>query len=586
MNTRRLAAGSGGNEGRKGYWRVIGGVVAALLLVIAMFAALYGTPSKGDATITLLQIGDVHGHLIPRPNLRSDGTGGEEGGLARMFSLIKSLRASNEHTLLFNTGDTIQGSAEALYTRGGALVNVLDSFGIDGFVPGNWDFLYGKARFLELFGTGRWGTVAANVYDATTRERVVPPYWIREVGGVKIGVMGLTAERGLPAIPTANAGLIFTDGEAELQEMIQTLRNKEKVDVLILLSELGLAKNVLIAEKYRGMDVILSSDMHEETPKPVITRTGTVVSEVGQDGTQLAELRLTLRNKRVVDHRYVWHTIDARLPEDAGIAKKVWQERRPFVAGPGFRPHTNPFNGSKLTRPIDTVVGVATVGLYRGNFSHEPVPGAVEGTSSNFLADAFRDQAKADVGHIRGFRYGTHVRPGPIKLEDIYHYIPIGPQIASTQITGQQLKNNIEASVESTFSSDPYQWGGGWVNGYGGLRFDLDLYKPNGERASNIVVKRRDGGWRPLDPNASYAFAGYWYAQEPEVVGGIPASGPVKVVTGPAKQTLDATEIVAAYLAKNPANPETPRINLFAPLPPPVYGNPEIQPLRGVPTGQ
>ena len=146
------------------------------------------------ALLTLLQIGDVHGHLLPRPNLRSDGTGHEEGGLARLYAKAQHIRQASPNALLFNTGDTIQGSAEALYTRGQALVDVIDKF--DAYVPGNWDYLYGKERFLQLFGpdTGsgsrnhRWGAEAANVFDAETGDLLLPPYVVRGVAGMVGGL--------------------------------------------------------------------------------------------------------------------------------------------------------------------------------------------------------------------------------------------------------------------------------------------------------------------------------------------------------------------------------------------------------------
>src|SRR5262245_26630029 len=67
---------------------------------------------------------------------------------------------------LLNTGDTIQGSAEVLFTRGQAIADVVDQFKIDYFAPGNWDFVYGSQRFLELFGgnKARWGAIFANLY--------------------------------------------------------------------------------------------------------------------------------------------------------------------------------------------------------------------------------------------------------------------------------------------------------------------------------------------------------------------------------------------------------------------------------------
>ncbi|WP_370585649.1 metallophosphoesterase [Tessaracoccus sp. MC1627] len=109
------------------------------------------------AQIRFIHIGDLHGHLVPRPNVRSDGTGRLEGGLARMATLVARFRAERPDALLVNTGDTIQGSAEALFTRGQALVDVVDALGPDVFAPGNWDYLYGKERFLELFGPGSGG---------------------------------------------------------------------------------------------------------------------------------------------------------------------------------------------------------------------------------------------------------------------------------------------------------------------------------------------------------------------------------------------------------------------------------------------
>lgn len=129
--------------------------------------------------LTLIHIGNIHGHMVPRPNLRSDARGNRpEGGLARMYAKIEEIRRhageecqageetgrhGKKHpekhpkkcTLLLNTGDTIQGSAEALYTRGQALVDVLNAFDIEAFAPGNWEFLYGTERFKEMFAGRR-----------------------------------------------------------------------------------------------------------------------------------------------------------------------------------------------------------------------------------------------------------------------------------------------------------------------------------------------------------------------------------------------------------------------------------------------
>ena len=564
---------------------------AGTAMALASCAAL----AAGSGEITLIHIGDIHGHLMPRPNLRSDGTDRLEGGLARMYSRIQEIRKREKHTLLLNTGDTIQGSAEALYTRGQALVDVLNRFRIDAFSPGNWEFVYGTERFLELFTGAKpkapWNTIAANVYydgepyAALTGKRVLPPFTVKETGGVRVGILGLTTRRGPQVVGLAvTKGFRFTGGDAEVPMFLKILREEHKVDLVVVMSEQELANNIRLAEANPGIDVILSSDMHEVTRKPVVTRTGTVIAEVGQDGTVLGELKLTVKDGRLQKWDWKAHTIDSRIPEDKAIAAAVREVRKSFVKGPHFTRHINPFNSTPLARPIDTVVGHTAVPLHRSNFSHETMPAVIEGSSHDFLTDAFRAMTGADIGAIRGFRYGTHVAPGPIRMEDLYHFIPIGPMIAKGAIRGQQIKNQIENAAEGSFNPKVADWTGGWLFGFSGVTMDFDAFQPQGQRAPNIkVFNRAKNAWVPLDVEASYTYASYFYRRDPFLINVVPATN-IEVLRDEQGRPLDAVEVVVRYLQSLPdktARPELNRIRLVKPLPKPQFGNPEIQPLRG-----
>jgi 2',3'-cyclic-nucleotide 2'-phosphodiesterase (5'-nucleotidase family) len=577
--------------------------ISALLRCASVAALLWGSgqaATAGSGEITLIHIGDLHGHLVPRPGFREGQSGEMLGGLARLYTKIQEIRTREKNTLLVNGGDTVQGSAEVLYTRGQAIVDVLNRFGIDAFNPGNWDFVYGSRRFVDLFAgkapKANWNAIAANLYYVTVEsdpqtffpgsagERVLAPYLIRQFGELKVGVLGLTTDRGLPAVGrTVTRGLSFSRGEPELGEFIPILRNIEKVDLLVVASELGLANNIRLAERYPGIDVILSSDMHEETRKPVVTQTGTVVVEEGQDGTMLGELNLEIRDGRLNAWHWTAHPINDVIPEDPGIAEAVKQVRASFVSGPAFVEHVNPFNGARLTRPIDTVVGNTKIALNRGAFSGSDMPALIEGSAHDLLTDAFREIARADVAAIRGFRYGTHIRPGPIRLEDLYHLIPIGPEIGVVRIQGRWLKRQLENSADGALDPNPANWTGGWLFALSGLTMDLDPYRATGFRASNIRVNGK-----PLDPEAVYAYAGYWYADDPDDINGcecpkVPGTF-IRLVRGENGEILDATEVVARYLQSLPdraANPQLHRIRLLKPLPRALYGFPELQPLHG-----
>lgn len=539
--------------------------------------------------LTLIHMGDVHGHLIPRPHLRSDGYGELQGGLARLYSKIKKIREHSENSLLINTGDTIQGSAEALYTRGQALVDVINEFDIDYFAPGNWEFVYGTERFQELFSgsdaVAPWGALAANLYfdgapyKDKSGQRVLPPYTITEVDGVKIGILGFTTERG-PKVIGADVvqGFRFSKGDAEMAEFVPLLRSK--VDVLLVISELGLANNIRLAEANPGIDIILSSDMHEETAEPVFTSTGTLIIEEGQDGTRLGELKLTIKDGRLKNTDFIMHTIDSNIKQDKGIARKVAAVRKPFVKG-AFRPHLNPVNGTTLSTPIDTIIGQADIALHRSNFAHEKMPAVIEGSSHNFLSDVFKEMTHSDIGIIRGFRYGTHIAPGPIKLEDIYHYVAIGPFIAKGEVTGQQMKNVIENTTDGSLNSDPAKWRGGWLFGWSGLTYDLDPYGVFGSRATNIMIHDYEtDNWAPLDLLATYSLGGYNYDSEPNLINKIPSQNVIQY-TDENGNAVEGTQVIVDYLKTRSANPVLNRINILSPLPAPKFGNYEIQPLQG-----
>ncbi|MBT2642277.1 5'-nucleotidase C-terminal domain-containing protein [Bacillus sp. ISL-41] len=550
-----------------------------------------GWNENAITTLTLMQLGDLHGHLTPRKNLNSEEYKGTVGGLARIATVIKDIRREHPQNLLFNVGDTLHGGAEALYTEGQAMTNILDKWRIDGYASGNWDFLYGTERYLDLFRNGRWGAVAANLYYESepyadkAGERVLPPYRVIKRAGLSIGVVGFTSERGPTVGTSTTKGFRFTGEGEELPEMIHELREKEKVDLVIMISELGLAKNLQLANRYPGVDILLSADMHEETPRLIEMKSGTLVSEVSHDGIAVGQMDLQIGEEGITGWRYELHRINDSVPEDKGTSKLVEKERSKFVKGKKFHSHENPINKTILSKPIDTVIGEAKKPLYRGNFSDHEMPGVVEGSSHDFLADVFREETGADIGTIRGFRYGTHVAAGDILLEDIYHFIPVAPFIAKGTITGSQLSGQIERSLNGALNPDPFKWTGGWVQGYSGVRYELDPYAPALSKASNIeVFDRKTGTWQPLDVDKEYTVAGYWYPGRPDDIGtGLKISDTAVTVNDADGNPLDATEVVAQYLSKNPADPELGRVKLLHKLPEPAYGNREIQPLNGVP---
>lgn len=593
-------------------------------------ASLLTTPAAnaGDGNITLIHTGDIHGHLVPRANVRSDSTGRMEGGVARMYTVIEKIRKKNQsgkinRSLLINTGDTLQGSGEALFTRGQAMIDVLNLFKFDAFAPGNWDFLYGTARFEEAFkGNGStppiapWGALAGNLYYSNQTDpgaicgisnssgvklkRVLPAYMIKTVGKVKVGILGMTTARAIAAVgTTVTAGYQYTDGKTEVPCYIDVLRNQEKVDLVVMISELEMSRDIQLAETYPGINVILNSDMHEKTARPIVTPTGTIIVEEGQDGTMVGELKLEVEGGKLTEWEWKPHTITDKIAENPVIAAKVAQVRAPFLAS-NFVPNQQVSVGGNTTtllRPVDEVIAYTNIDLHRSNFMDEDMPGVVEGTSHNLIADAMAAIGQAESASIRGFRYGTHIPAGgAITMEDIYHYVPIVAKLGRTnKACGADLKFAIENSIGGTFHSDPTLWVGGWMFGYSGLTYDLDgcsgfmgatpvnpspltfadRYRPwNTARGTNVKVNGNpiddldiydnratiNGVANPTfqkclasdgsnTPHDGYTVTGYWYADDPTTINNcnpcrgrtvqvVKTDGSIVQVAGPGTNTV------------------------------------------------
>ena len=157
---------------KKIYWRI--GMVTNInrklyLMAISTVLSASSYAYAGDDYVTLIEMGDLHGTLVPHAAImkRPDGSEYESasaGGLARLKTIVDDIRSDNPEAVLLSTGDLTHGSAEAMFTVGDAMMIPMNAFGIDVYTPGNWDFGYGAAVFRNRFTTfGPKPTIPGNI---------------------------------------------------------------------------------------------------------------------------------------------------------------------------------------------------------------------------------------------------------------------------------------------------------------------------------------------------------------------------------------------------------------------------------------
>jgi S-sulfosulfanyl-L-cysteine sulfohydrolase len=420
---------------------------------------------------------------------------GQMGGYAHIATLVEQVRAERPgKTLLLDGGDTLQGSATSLWTRGADMVQVTNQLGVE-VMAGHWEFTYGIERVKELLGDkDRRGSfkgefIAHNVLDISwgpPGEPIFKPYTVRELGGVKVGIIG----QAFPYTPISHPlrfvpSVTFGIRDQAVQVLVDKLRSEDKADLVVLLSHNGVAVDLKLAARVRGLDVILGGHTHDGLPEPIQVGKTLVVNS-GAHGKFLSRLDVDVSGGRIAGYRYkLMPVLSTYVSEDPQMAALIKHIRAPHAA--------------KLAEPL----AVSESLLYRrGNFN---------GTFDEIILDALLKRYDAQVAFSPGFRWGITVIPGQrITLEDVYSHTSLTyPETWTRQMTGAEIKNVMEDVADNLFNPDPYYRQGGDMVRMGGLTYTIAPANKTGRRISNIRV-----AGKPLDAAKKYKACGWASVRE------------------------------------------------------------------------
>lgn len=496
-------------------------VLAALSQALAAESSPIASANQGNRRVSLVYINDVHAQLEPHSELFwFDGK--EEfvrdaGGLSRIATVFNRLRTERPDELLFiDGGDTIQGSGPAAWTEGQVVVDPMNSLGLDIAIPGNWSVAYGERAWRARAAEFNYPIIAANMRDAETGELLFAPYLVKEVNGVRIGVIGFT-EPDIPIRqpPHLSEGLAF-DANQVLPPLVTELREEHQVDLVILATHIGLPKAIGLADTIEGVDVVLSADTHERTYEPII-RGNTWVVEAGAFGSFVGILDIHLNEVNEIVGRD-WRLIELRpelFPEDPQVKATV---------DAALAPHRDRMN---------RVIGHTDIWLAR----YEVLNTSLDG----LIANAFREATGADVALSNGYRFAPPTAPGPITYADLWNWLPISLELKRGEATGRQLHDYWERELQNVLADDPAQLFGGWLPRVAGMTVDFLRHMPAGERVRDVYI---DGV--PVEDDKRYVIAA---GHRP----GAPADSVHRVRSGHSTELLGITthDAVERYLQRH-----------------------------------
>ena len=510
-------------------------ICAVLAAALLLPAVVYGAAASGSSTgepaaaaedsqaqdenedkkdIMILYTSDIH-------------CGIDEGfGYAGLEQICKYEQEKGYEVILVDDGDNIQGDPLGLLTKGDALIDLMNKMGYSVAIPGNHEFDYGVDNFLSLAEKAQFKYISCNFQYKG--ENVFDPYVIREIGGRKIGFVGVTT----PTTITASKPTLFEDENGEfvysflqdetgegvynaVQSAVDNAR-KEGAEYVIVLGHMGNEEQCRpwtyadVISHTNGIDAFLDGHSHDTDQVIMKNKDGKEVprSACGTKMQHIGWCRIPAEGE-VTAGIYSW-TLDDPAPEVLGIENEMSaavKEARGSI--------------SKLLEG-KIAVSEQEMTIY-DPVAVDPEWGKVrmirraETNLGDLCTDAYRFMTGADIALLGGGGIRVSIPAGDVTMKNMYEVFPFGNEICVVQATGQQILDALEWGAAAVPGEN-----GGFMQ-VSGLSYEIHTYidstctKDVNGMFTGVAGERRVKNVKvngtPIDPDALYNVAGndYWF---------------------------------------------------------------------------
>ena len=300
--------------------------------------------------------------------------------------------------------------------------------------------------------------------DKEWDEPVFEPYVVKEVGGLKVAIVGLTYP--WTALTSAVRGSAqhwkFGIKEEAARELLAEIRDEHDPDLVLVVSHGGFGLDQKFARRVDGIDVLVSGHTHDPIFDPVVWN-NTIVYQGGAHGKYVACLDVRVKDKKPVGFSYKLVKVQqSELAPDPAVQKLVEA---------AYAPHAD---------KLGETIGESTVMVYRRDFWQSPM--------GNLLTDALREMTGADIAFFPAWRYGATLMPGKITVEDVYNVVPTDGTINTFRMSGKAVKRLMNTTLNGFLDRDPYSRVGGDMIRFSGMELVYDTSRPYGERAVSLTV--------------------------------------------------------------------------------------------------
>lgn len=456
----------------------------SLLLLAFIFQILFVQQTFAqEKKLTVLYTNDLHAHLEPHivPWVSKEK---KVGGFANIAALVKRAKKADPNTVYLDAGDWFAGPYVSSLTNGEAVIDAMNYLGLDAACVGNHEFDYGWENALEQFKKAKFPILNGNIFlKGTDKLHWNKPYVIKNVGGIRLGIIGLHQKFAFYDTVSAEmiTGVEVRDEKIYLRKYIEEL--KPKTDLIVLLTHIGIPgtqsstgerdvprnheHDIDLAKSVAGIDLMITGHPHSGLSEPLNVN-GTLIVSTDAYTIELGKLELVYDKsadkiksyKNTLDYLF-----DDEVPDDPQMVKviKKWNDKL-----------------KTITEEKVTKIPAALMRSY-----------GAESTMGNMVADAILnafpeyDFAVTNSGGLR-----QDIDAGEVTVGDLISAFPFPNTVTQLEMKGSDLRLIFEH-------------GAGLTNGIlqvsKGVEMIYDKNKPAGNRVTKINIKGA-----PLDDGKTY----------------------------------------------------------------------------------
>jgi 2',3'-cyclic-nucleotide 2'-phosphodiesterase/3'-nucleotidase len=467
------------------------------MLLVVVVSSSHATSSP-RAHIVILSTTDMHGRVFPIDYYTNKY---DNVGIAKVATLVKEARKSDPDLLLLDSGDTIQGTPLEYFhnkrnnTPPDPMMLTMNALHFDSMTVGNHEYNFGLNVLNKARGEAQFPWLSANTYDTGTSTTHYKPYLVKEVQGVRIGILGLTT----PGIPNWEnqpnyAGLEFHETVSEAQKWVPILRDKEQVDVLVIAMHMGIEEDlrtgipspsqvpnenaaIAIARQAPGVDVILMGHTHRPVNDLLVN--GVLLTQANRWASHVARVDLYLEK----DTNARWR-IMAKSASLIPVTEKTEIDPEIAQLGEPYDKETQAWLGRAIGESSDEL-------LANGCRLHDTA-------IIDLIQRVQLEAGKADVSMAACFNDRARIPKGAVTVRDIAGLYEYENTLVTLELTGQQLKDALEHAARYFKEYEPGKSIADLIDtripGYNfdvaeGVSYDIDLTKPFGQRIENLKFK-------------------------------------------------------------------------------------------------